>query len=122
MSIESVAERLVDLCRQGKWEQAQKELYHPNVESHEPESSNMAPAQSLDEVFAKNKHWMSLTEEVHSWSVSDPIVADGYFACTMTNDVTLKGVGRIRSSELCVYQVEDGKIVREQFFHAPLNL
>ncbi len=58
-----------------------------------------------------------MAEEVHQQEISDPIIADGYFACTMTMDVTLKEVGRVQSKEICVYKVRDGKIVEEQFFH-----
>jgi hypothetical protein len=31
-------------------------------------------------------------------------------------DVTMKGRGRMNLEEICVYQVKDGKIVREEFF------
>ena len=121
MSEQEIADRLVALCRKGEWVVAQRELYHPDILSHEPESSNIPPSTGIDAIFEKNKQWMSMTEEIHGWSVSDPIVADGCFACTMTNDVTLKGVGRIQSTELCVYHVNEGKIVKEQFFHSPIE-
>jgi predicted ester cyclase len=52
---------------------------------------------------------------MHSLKVSDPLVATNAFACTMTMDVTMKGQGRMNMSELCVYNVKDGKIVAEQF-------
>jgi len=42
-------------------------------------------------------------------------VAGSSFACTMHMDVTMKGQGRMDMTELCVYQVKDGKIVSEQF-------
>jgi len=35
----------------------------------------------------------------------------------MTLDATMKGRGRINLEEICVYQVRNGKIVREQFFY-----
>jgi hypothetical protein len=31
-------------------------------------------------------------------------------------DVTLKGMGRQHMAELCVYEVKDGKVIKEQFF------
>ena len=34
----------------------------------------------------------------------------------MTMAVTMKGMDRMKMSELCVYQVKKGKIVSEQFF------
>jgi hypothetical protein len=35
----------------------------------------------------------------------------------MTMDATFKGRGRVNMEEICVYQVKDGKVVREQFFY-----
>lgn len=58
-----------------------------------------------------------MSEEVHGFAISDLIIGDGYFACTMTMDVTLKGVRRVKSTEICVYKVKNGKITREYFFH-----
>ena len=34
----------------------------------------------------------------------------------MGMDVTMKGMGRQKMDELAVYEVKDGKIVKEQFF------
>jgi hypothetical protein len=56
-----------------------------------------------------------MIEQVHSGEVSDPIVAGSSFACIMRMDVTMKGEGRMNMSELCVYDVKDGKIISEQF-------
>ena len=36
MKTKEIAERLVEYCRKGQWEAAQKELYAENVVSHEP--------------------------------------------------------------------------------------
>jgi limonene-1,2-epoxide hydrolase len=47
--------------------------------------------------------------------VSDPIIAGNSFACTMKLDVTMKGRGHMVMTEICVYEVKDGKIVLEQF-------
>ena len=55
--------------------------------------------------------------EFHSSEIGDPIVGDNHFSCIMTSDVTFKEGGRVNFSEVCVYKVEDGKIVLEQFFY-----
>ena len=54
---------------------------------------------------------------MHGGSVSDPVVADGWFSVSMGIDATYKDRGRQAMREICVYQVRDGKIVREQFFY-----
>jgi len=50
--------------------------------------------------------------------ISDPIVAENFFSCTMNLDVTYKGAPRSQTSEVCVYEVQEGKIVKEQFFYS----
>ena len=69
----------------------------------------------LKAILAKADKFDSMVEKMHSMEVSDPIVADNSFACTMTMDVTMKERGRMHMAELCVYEVKDGKIVKEQF-------
>jgi hypothetical protein len=32
-------------------------------------------------------------------------------------DATMKGVGRTKMDEIALYEVKDGKIVKEQFFY-----
>ncbi|MEM7382685.1 MAG: SnoaL-like domain-containing protein [Bacteroidota bacterium] len=39
----------------------------------------------------------------------------------MEMDVTFKGAPRTKMSEICLYKVENGKIVWEEFFFTPMN-
>jgi hypothetical protein len=57
-----------------------------------------------------------MVEQLHSIEISDPLVAGNAIAFRMEMDMTMKGKGRMKSPELCVYQVEDGKIISEEFF------
>ena len=57
-----------------------------------------------------------MVEEMHSLTVSDPLVASNSFACTMRMDVTMKEGGHMDMTELCVYNVKEDKIVSEEFF------
>jgi hypothetical protein len=43
-------------------------------------------------------------------------VAGNAIAFVLDMDVTMKGKDRANLTELCVYQVKDGKIVSEEFF------
>ena len=117
MKTKEIADRLVLLCREAKWETAQKELYADDIVSTEPEASQ-APVKvtkGLPAILEKGRQFGAMIETMHALSVSDPLVANNSFACTMSLDVTMKGQGRMNMSELCVYQVKDGKIVSEQF-------
>lgn len=118
MTTAQVAQRLIALCREQKWEVAQRELYAPNAKSIEPHDTPMSPREvvGLPAIVEKGKKFVSSVETMHKLTVSEPLIATNAFACTMQLDVTMKGAGRMEMAELCVYQVENGKIVSEQFF------
>jgi hypothetical protein len=117
MTTQEIAERLVAYCREAKWEAAQRELYAENAVSIEPFATPAFEKETrgLAAILEKGRKFDAMVEEMHSVSVSEPLVAGNSFACTMGMDVTMKGQGRMNMSELCVYEVKDGKIVLEQF-------
>jgi hypothetical protein len=117
MKTEEIAHRLVALCRESKWETAQNELYAADAVSIEPYDTPgfEKETRGLPAIIEKGHRFASMIETMHSLSVSDPLVAENSFACTMHLDTTMKGQGRMKMSELCVYDVKDGKIVSEEF-------
>lgn len=117
MKTEEIANRLVSLCREQKWETAQKELYANDAISIEPYGSPEFEKETrgLPAILEKGQKFVAMVETMHSLSVSNPVVAKSSFACTMRMDVTMKGQGRMDMTELCVYEVKDGKISSEQF-------
>ncbi len=70
-------------------------------------------------MIEKELQFFGMIKEVHLSEVSDPLVADNFFSVRMKMIMTLKGLGRINRDEICVYQVENGEIVREEFFFTP---
>jgi len=56
-------------------------------------------------------------QEIHSATLSDPIVAEHHFSLVMDIDATYKEHGRMKMSEICVYEVKEGKIVADEFFY-----
>ena len=119
MTTQEVAQRWVELCRQGQYGQAQDELYADNAKSVEPEGTDWGTAHGMDEIRKKGEQWNEMVEEVHGGEISDPVVAGNHFAASMKTDVTYKGMGRSDFEEVAVYEVQDGKIVKEQFFYPP---
>lgn len=117
MTTQEVANRLVELCRQEKHPQAQEELYHKDIVSVEDEKSGAPVIKGMDAIRAKTVAWDESVVEIHNALVSDPIVSGNHFAVTMENDISFKDKGRIQINEICVYEVQRGKIVREQFFY-----
>ena len=118
MTTQEIANRLVELCSKGNFEDAQRELFSDDCVSIEPHATPAFEKETrgLDAILEKGEKWASMVEETHGMKVSQPLVATNSFAVTMFMDVTMKGRGRMPMTELCVYEVKDGKIVSEQFF------
>ncbi len=118
MSTKEIAKKLKKLCEQGDFETAQKELFANDAVSIEPMASEAFAKEvhGLDAILKKGKKWEEMVTKTHALEVSEPIVAGNTFALTMRMDVTMKNGKREDMTELCVYNVKDGKIVSEQFF------
>jgi len=54
---------------------------------------------------------------MHGGYSNQPQVAGNHFAVAMGMDVTMKGQPRMTMDEIAVYEVKNGKIVKEQFFY-----
>jgi hypothetical protein len=120
MSTESVAKRLVELCRAGQFEAAQRELYAQDAASIEPEGAPpgaLGNVKGLDAIIKKGEAFQEGVEEMHGVEVSDAVVAGNWFSLSMSMDVTMKGHGRMTMAEICLYHVKNGKVDREQFFY-----
>jgi hypothetical protein len=118
MSTQTVATRLAELCRQGKFEAAQKELFAEDAVSIEPRATQdfAKETKGLRAIIEKGHKFESMLEQVHGCTASAPLIAGNSFALALAMDVTMKGRGRVKLEEVCVYEVKDGKVVSEQFF------
>ena len=120
MTTQEVANKLVELCRVGNYEQAIKELYSPNIVSVEPEGVPDRIASGLAAIIQKGKNFDAKVERFNSSVITDPIIADNIFSCAMLMNVNFKGVPvPVDLNEICVYTVAGGKIVKEEFFYTP---
>jgi hypothetical protein len=118
MTTKEVAARLQKLSQTGDFEKAQQELFSADATSTEPEASAgfEKETKGLPAIIEKGHQFNSMVEAIHGIKVSEPLVIGNVFALTLDIDVTMKGQSRSNMSELCVYQVKNGKIVAEQFF------
>jgi hypothetical protein len=118
MTTQEVANRLYELCQQGQFETAKNELYAPDATSTE---SNMQgqreTAKGIDAIFEKGRQFNEAVEEMHSGYTNEPKVFGKYIFMEMGMDVTMKGMGRMNMTEMCRYEVNDGKIVAEEFYY-----
>ncbi|MBC7886323.1 MAG: nuclear transport factor 2 family protein [Ferruginibacter sp.] len=117
MTTQEVANRFNELSQEGKFELIQEELYADNAVSIEPASAQgLQSVEGLDAIKQKGKMFQEMVEETHSAYSKEPVVAGSHFSVAMGMDITMKGMGRTNMEEIAVYEVKDGKIVKEQFF------
>jgi ketosteroid isomerase-like protein len=124
MTTANIANRLVEMCREGKYMEAIEELYADDVVSLEPvDHGPTIPArvEGKDAVRAKNIAW-SENSENHGIRVDGPFIGTDQFAVRFHIDSTPKATGRrVQVTEMALYTVRDGKIVMEEFYYAPVQ-
>src|ERR1700733_15979083 len=91
MTTQEVADKLVQLCSAGKFDQAMAALYGPEIVSMEAGAppGQSREAKGIAAVKAKGE-WWTANHEVHSVKVEGPIVAGSHFAVVFKLDVTFK--------------------------------
>ena len=115
---QEVANRMNELFKEYKWAEVQEELFAEDAESIEPEHSpGLKSVKGKDAIKKKGEDFNNMVEEMHGGWVSEPLVGGNYISFAMGMDVTYKGMGRQKMEEIAVYEVKDGKIVKEQFFY-----
>jgi SnoaL-like domain len=112
MTTEEVAKKVVELVRKQAWYDALDTLYDQDIVSVEA----AAPESRGKEAVRGKIDWWVNAMEVHSFKASEPFVAHDRFVVQYDADVTEKESKQRRQiSEVGVYIVKNGKIVREEF-------
>ena len=117
MNTPEVAEKVVELVRKQAWHEALDTLYDKDIVSVEANASEgeSAEKRGIDQVRGKIDWWLNAME-VHSFTANGPFVAHNRFVVQYDADVTdKKSKRRFQLSEVGVYTVKNGKIVREEF-------
>jgi len=117
MNTQEVAEKVVELVRKQAWHEALDTLYDKDIVSIEASASEgeSAEKRGIDQVRGKIDWWLNAME-VHSFTAKGPFVAHDRFVVQYDADVTEKNSKkRFQLSEVGVYTVKNGKIVREEF-------
>jgi len=118
MTTKEIANRLSELFKENKWMEAQDELFSKDAKSIEPpHAQGLQTVEGLDNIKKKAEMFNSMVEEMHGGWAGEPIAGGNYIAVAMGMDVTMKGAGRMKMEEIVVYEVKDGKIVKEEFFY-----
>jgi len=117
MTIQEVAARFHELAQKEQWFEIQDELFAENVRSVEPPTATLPNAEGKAAVRKKGEQLVAQVEAVHGGRTTEPVVGGNFFAVGRELDMTVRGVGRVQMNEVMLYEVQDGMIVREQFFY-----
>jgi len=121
MNTQEVANHCIALFRKGDFQAAHDQFYADDIVSIEPTGARLEIVQGRDAIAKKGQEWQAMLEKVHSSEVSDPLVAENFFSCTMKMVVDIKGGPKeLNMDEVCVFEVKEGKVVKEQFFYTPV--
>ena len=124
MTTLEVATQFVALCRERKFLDAVESFYAEDVVSVEPMDYQGTGRDMHGKEALKNKNGLWFAEnDVHSSSVTGPFVSPERFAVKYSFDWTRKSSGeRVVLDEVAVYTVTNGKISREEFLYADLQV
>jgi hypothetical protein len=117
MNTEEVAKNVVELVRKQAWYEALETLYDDDVVSVEAYAAGGGSPETRGKQGVRGKiDWWVSAMEVHSFKASQPFVGHDRFVVQYDADVTDKQSKQRRQlSEVGVYTVKNGKILREEF-------
>ena len=117
MNTEQVAQKVVELVSKQAWHEALDTLYDKDIVSVEARTMDGSSPETRGVGGVRGKvDWWLENMQMHSVKVSGPFVAHDRFVVQYDVDVTEKSLKERRQiSEVGVYTVKNGKIVREEF-------
>jgi hypothetical protein len=117
MSTEEIAKKVVELVRKQAWHEALDTLYDKDIVSVEARTMDGSSPETRGVGGVRRKvDWWLENMQMHSVKVSGPFVAHDRFVVQYDIDATEKSLKERRQiSEVGVYTVKNGKIVREEF-------
>ena len=117
MTTKDVAKKWAEYCRTGKNMACIESLYDNDIKSYEMTDVPNEHIEGKKNVLAKSKKWLDSVVVFHSGYISEPVVIGNHFTSIMEYDVTFDDGNRYQMEEIAVFEVNEGKIVREQFFY-----
>jgi hypothetical protein len=116
-NINEIANKLVELLKEKKFLETQQELFDENIINQEPEEAQSRSVNGLEYVVSKESNFLKNIKTWKNFEVSEPIISKDFFSIRMFTEVVLVNDREVSIDEIIVYEVCDGKIVKEQFFY-----
>lgn len=116
----AIGAKLVQLCNEGRSEEAVTLLYSDHIVSIEAEGTDAMPArmEGIEAIHQKGRWWED-NHDVHGLVAEGPFVGnrEDQFVVRFAIDVTPKGGERALMTEVGVYQVRNDKVIQEEFLY-----
>jgi hypothetical protein len=123
MQTAELAAHFAALCQEGRFLDAVDRFYADTIVSVEAMDflGQGREMHGKATVHAKNTAWLT-DNEVHRAAVSGPFVSPQRFALLIDFDWTRESTGqRTRLQEVCLYTVENGQIIRDEFLYGAMT-
>lgn len=119
MTTQDIANKLVEMMKKGEYDAAYDTLFSPDFVGVWPAGSPEArPCVGIDAMKEKGKMRADSMEKFLWSRVSEPVVGGNFFSVAMWFTCIMKGETEEKTeNEVIVYQVKDGKIIKEQYFY-----
>lgn len=118
MTTSEIANKLVLLLREAKFEEVYDTLFDAEKVRHvEPQSEHFADITGVNAIKEKDTIMGENIQEVNSLEVGTATVSKDHIALPYKMTFTMKDGNAVALDEIIVYEVQDGKIVLEQFFY-----
>ena len=123
MNTQEIAQKLYEHCQNRTEAQGLKELYAPVATSTEAMGPPGMDLTVTGFEAIQGKHdWWENSFEVHDVKMEGPFINGDRFCMIFEMDTTEKASGeRWQGKEIALYEVENGKIVRESFMLQPMG-
>ena len=121
MTTPELANKFVEMCKQGKNFDVMQQLYDDKIVSVEAVRRKTGSFETTGKaaVIQKSAEWAG-AHEIHGATVEGPYLLNDQFAVVFEFDVTPKATGtRVKNREIAVYTAANGLITNEEFFYSP---
>lgn len=118
--LREIAEKTVEYNNTGRTGELLDTYYHADAVSAEAQAMGEGGREVVGLGAIRGKHeWWEGAHEIHSTSAQGPFLhGEDRFGVIYEMDVTNKESGeRVQMRELAIYTVENGKVVREDFYY-----
>lgn len=111
--IQSSVEEIVALALSGKGAEAWEKFYAEEVEKVDLDGVSI---QSKEKILAANQTLLNNITEVRTYAHGGTLVKGNRSFIVWDVDFDVTGLGTIKTTEVCIQDWQDGKIIKERFF------